>query len=91
MTKKTYTPKFKFGAVLEALRSSTTEGEVARQYGIHPVTLSQWKRHFIEHGHQVFATRQAKDESQKRIEQLERMLGQKEVELALLRNFSERS
>ena len=91
MPKKKYPPKFKFNLVVEALRSSVTEAEVARQHGVHPVTLSQWKRHFLEHGHTIFATRQTKDAAQERIKQLERMLGQKEVELALMRNFSERS
>ena len=91
MPKKKYPPKFKFNLVVEALRSAVTEGEVARQHDVHPVTLSQWKRHFLEHGHKVFEGRQSKDASAERIKQLERMLGQKEVELALMRNFSERS
>ena len=91
MTKKKYPAKFKFSVVMEALRSPGAESEVARQHGVHPVTLSQWKKQLLEHGHTVFETRQTKDDSAERIRQLERMLGQKEVELALMRNFSERS
>jgi len=91
MPKKKYPPKFKFNLVVEALQSRLTEAEIARQHGVHPVTLSHWKRHFLERGHAVFATRQTKDANLERIKQLERMLGQKEVELALMRNFSERS
>ncbi|MGM0578545.1 MAG: transposase [Myxococcota bacterium] len=34
--KKSYAPKFKFHAVLDALRSDATDAEVARQHGIHP-------------------------------------------------------
>lgn len=91
MPKKSYSPRFKFSAVLDALRSDVTDAEVARQHGVHPVTLSKWKQYFLEHGHQAFAGREAEAEHERKIEQLERMLGQKEVELALLRNFSQRS
>lgn len=89
--KRSYTPKFKFNAVLEALRADVTEAEVARQHGVHPVTLASWKRYFLEHGHQTFASRESEVAYEKRIEQLEQMLGRKEVELALLRNFTGRS
>lgn len=43
-----YGPAFKFKVVLEALRAEGrgVEAEVARAYGIHPVTLSTWKRQF---------------------------------------------
>lgn len=89
--KKSYPPKFKFQAVLDALRSDATDAEVARQHGVHPVTLSGWKRHLLEHGHEVFASRDSGQAYERKIEQLERMLGQKEVELALMRNFSPKS
>ena len=89
--KKSYTPKFKFHAVLAAMRSSATDAEVARQHGIHPVTLSAWKKYLMERGHEVFSSRESEKTYERKIEQLERMLGQKEVELALMRNFSQRS
>ena len=89
--KKSYPPKFKFQAVLDAMRSSSTDAEVARQHGVHPVTLSSWKKYLLEHGHEVFSSRESEKTYENRIEQLERMLGQKEVELALMRNFSRRS
>lgn len=91
MSRKTYSAKFKFNVVIEALKSDSTEAEVARRHGVHPVTLSQWKQHLLEHGHHVFETKRGKDPQQERIEALERTLGRKEVELALLRNFSEGS
>ena len=34
-----YTAKFKFQVVLEALRSQKADGEVARAYQVHPITL----------------------------------------------------
>ena len=51
-----YSPAFKFKVVLEALRAQGqgVETEVARACGIHPVTLSNWKRQFLERGAEVF-------------------------------------
>ena len=49
-------PAFKFRVVLEALKAEGkgTEAQVARAYGVHPVTLAKWKRHFLQHGAEVF-------------------------------------
>ena len=51
-----YSPAFKFRVVLEALKAEGkgAEAQVARAYGVHPVTLAKWKRHFLEHGAEVF-------------------------------------
>ena len=84
---KQYSAQFKFTVVLEAFRGEKAEGEIARAYGVHPVTLSRWKKQFLEHGAEVFGGSEEVKAYETRISQLERMLGQKEVELALLRNF----
>jgi len=55
--------------------------------GVHPVTLAKWKRHFLEHGAEVFGGKEEVKAYEKRIAELERMLGHKEVEIALLKNF----
>lgn len=84
---KRYSAQFKFTVVLEALKGEKAEGEIARAYEVHPVTLSRWKKQFLEHGAEVFGGSEEVKTYEARISQLERMLGQKEVELALLRNF----
>ncbi|MFH1609640.1 MAG: transposase, partial [Candidatus Bipolaricaulota bacterium] len=80
-----YSPAFKFKVVLEALRAQGqgVETEVARAYGIHPVTLSGWKRRFLERGAEVFGGKEEVKAYEKRLADLERMVGQKEVEIAL--------
>ncbi len=84
-----YSPAFKFRVVLEALKAEGKEAEaqIARAYGVHPVTLAKWKRHFLEHGAEVFGGKEEVKAYEKRIAELERMLGHKEVEIALLKNF----
>ena len=49
-------PAFKFQVVLEALKAEGkgAEAQVARIWGVHPVTLANWKRHFLQHGAEVF-------------------------------------
>lgn len=43
MGNQTYSAKFKFQVVLEALTSDKADAEFARAYDVHPVTLSNWK------------------------------------------------
>ncbi len=84
---KTYTPKFKFQLVLEVLQGERSEVELGRAYGVHHTTISKWKRHFLEHGAEVFGSNEEIERYEKRIAELERLIGQKEIELALLKNF----
>ncbi len=84
---KRYSPKFKFQLVLEAFQREGADAEVARAYGVHPVSLSKWKKEFLEKGSEVFGSSAEVAEYEKRVGDLERMVGQKEVEIALLKNF----
>ena len=87
MAKRRYTAKFKFQVVLEVLRKQKELGQVARAYGVHPITLGLWKKEFLEHGPELFGGGEAVREYEQRVRDLERLLGQKEVEIALLKNF----
>jgi transposase-like protein len=87
MSKRSYSPEFKLQVVLEALQSDGTDAEVARAYDIHPVTLSNWKKQLKENGSKAFGGDDDLKEKQDKIAKLERMVGQKEVEIALLKNF----
>ena len=51
---KRYTPRFKFQVVMETLRSSKAIGQIAKAYGVHPITIHKWKRDFIEKGPELF-------------------------------------
>jgi len=84
-----YSPASKFQVVLEALKAEEkgTEVQVARAYVVHPVALAKWKRQFLEHGAEVFGGKEEVKIYEKKIAELVRMLGQKEVEIALLKNF----
>ena len=85
--RKSYSAQLKFQVVMECLQSDASDAEVARAYDVHPITVAKWKKQFLEHGPEVFGGKEEVKRAEKQIEQLERMLGQKEVEIALLKNF----
>jgi transposase len=86
-TRRKYSPEFKFRVVMEVFQSDKPLAEIARAYDVHPVTVSNWKRHFEEHGAEVFGGKEEVKMYEKQLGDLERMLGKKEVEIALLKNI----
>ena len=84
---KSYSPKLKFQIVLEALKGDRTTGQIAKAYGVHPNSVNKWKQEFLENGPEVFDQEGVVAEYEKRLADLEQLLGKKEVEIALLKNF----
>ena len=60
---------------------------MAKAYGIHPNTINTWKQTFLEKGPEVFAQDSMVAEYERRIAELERLIGKKEVEISLSKNF----
>lgn len=90
MSKNKYTAKFKFDRVIESLKKDNVS-EVSRQYGFGANLLSKWRSEFMEKGHLVFESAPDADvvKLRKRVHQLEQIIGKKEVELALIKNFAD--
>ena len=86
MTKR-YSAKFKFQVVMEVVTGDKSTAQVAKMYGVHPNTVNSWKRTLMEKGPEVFAQDSIVAEYERRIAELERLIGKKEVEIALLKNF----
>ncbi len=86
-TKRSISSKLKFQVVLEALQGGKTIGQIAKAYGVHPVSVGLWKKQFLERGAELFDTSAKRDQAEQRIAELEQLLGKKEVEIALLKNF----
>jgi len=87
MAKRKYSAKFKFQVVMELLRGQKEIGQVARAYGVHPITLGLWRKEFMEHGPEVFGGSDTVRGYEQKLRDLERLLGQKELEIALYKNF----
>ena len=84
---KRYSPKLKFQVVLEVLTGEQTVPQAAKAYGIHPNSIQAWKREFLEKGPELFDQNGTVSEYEQQIAKMERLLGQKEVEIALLKGF----
>ena len=83
MTKRRrFTPEFKAELVFEVLSGESSQAEVCRRHNLNENQLSQWKRHLLENGFQLFAPaeKQSSDD-QKRIAHLEQLVGRMAVAL----------
>lgn len=87
MARKRYSPKLKFQVVLEALSGEKTPGQIAKQYGLHANSVGVWRKQFLKHGPEIFAQDDTVQQYERRLSELEQLLGKKEVEIALLKNF----
>lgn len=86
-TGKRVSPKLKFQVVMETLTGSKTPGQIGKAYGVHPNSIGLWRKTLMERGAEVFESRQRGEDSDRRVAELEQLVGRKEVEIALLKNF----
>ena len=87
-TRKHDSPEFKLRAVVELLKGEKTAGQLAGELGVHPLMLSEWKKHFLAKGAQIFE-RQRKtskmDEENKEKAELYEQIGRLKMELEWLK------
>ena len=90
MKRKRHTPKFKFSCIMETFKTGSV-AEVARKYGVNANQISTWRKQLLDNGYEVFETTADKERQtlRKKITKLEQIIGQKEVELNLIRNFAD--
>lgn len=86
-----YSARLKFQVVLEALKGEKTPAQIGKAYGVHPNSVGLWKQWFVERGPSVFERAEGGSGAARQVAELEQLLGKKEVELALLKNFLGRS
>ena len=84
-----YSAKVKSRVVLEVLESERSPAEIAREYDVHPNTVRNWVNKFKSNAEQVFNRDQAVKELKQEKRELEQLLGKKDREVALLKNFLE--
>lgn len=86
-TRRRFSAQLKFQIVLEAIRGERPVAEIARQYQINPNLIGRWKNEFLESGHELFESPTAENSKEKKIEQLEKLIGKQTIEIDLLKNF----
>ncbi|MCB9790326.1 hypothetical protein H6763_02120 [Candidatus Nomurabacteria bacterium] len=86
--RRKHSPKFKFTVALECIQSGQI-GATARKYGITTGLASKWHKDLLSLGYSVFENKPEQEISklQKHVKDLELLVGKKEVELSLLKNY----
>lgn len=82
-----FNPQLKFQIVLETIKRERANAEIARQYDLHPQMIVNWKREFFQKGPSVFEREQKKEAVSKKMEDLEKIIGQQTIEIQLLKKF----
>jgi len=85
-----YSAKFKFDRAIEAIARGDNS-TVAREYRLTSGMVSKWKSQLFENGFKLFESSPGKKMSHllKKIDNMEKLLGKKEVELNLIKNFTD--
>lgn len=86
--RRSFTPEFKAQAVLEAISGVKSAAEICREHKIKPQLFNQWKSYLLNHASGLFDGTARRSEEQARIEELERVLGQKTLEVEILKKAS---
>src|SRR2546421_2685678 len=85
--RRRYSARLKFQVVLEVLRGEKSPAQIGKAYGVHPNSIGLWKEWFLERGASVFERAEAGQGAERQVAELEQLVGKKEVEIALLKNF----
>jgi len=85
--RRKHSPEFKARVALEAIKGVKTISQIAQEYEIHPVMVSNWKKEMLGHLPDVFdKNKRAKTDKdiEKETEQLQRKVGQLTMEVEFL-------
>jgi len=86
--RRKFSAQFKAQVVLEVLTGRKTAAQVCREHGIKEPVLSAWKRELVERAPQVFEQSVAQVEADRRLAELERMVGRLTMELEISKKAS---
>lgn len=88
--RKKHAATIKFQVALKVVQTGNAT-QVGRQYGVSHTLASRWKKHLLEKGSQIFEGDKSKEQQKlkSQISKLEQIIGRKEVEINLLKNFLE--
>jgi transposase len=84
--RRKHAAEFKARVALEAIRGLKTVSEIAAEYEIHPVMVSNWKKEMLTNLPELFDDKKAKTDKQsdRETEQLQRKIGQLTMEVEFL-------
>lgn len=86
--RRRHDPEFKARVALEAIKGVKTIQQIAKEYDIHPVQVSDWKKIMLSGAAEVFergASSTGQEESEKEKEQLHATIGKLAVSVDFLK------
>jgi len=89
--RRRHEPEFKARVAIEALKGIKTVQQIAKEFDIHPVQVSEWKKMMLDGASGLFATankRSPEEQLEKEKEKLHAKIGQQAVEIDFLRKKS---
>jgi len=87
-TRRTFTSAFKAKVVLECVSGEKSISEACREYQLSPILVSKWRTEFVENSAAIFERNHQGSEDQKRIADLERLVGRLTLENEMLKKAS---
>jgi transposase len=87
-TPRKFTAEFKAKVVLDILTNGKSLSQASREYGIKDSVLSRWKQEFIERAPSMFENGTVTDDRDRRIIDLERMVGRLTMQLEMAKKVS---
>ena len=84
--RRKHTAEFKARVAIEAVKGMKTMSEIAAEFEIHPVMVSNWKKEMVENLPRIFENKNAKKDknSDREKEQLHSKVGQLTMEVDFL-------
>src|SRR5436305_13971155 len=86
--RRSFTPQFKAQTVLELITGQQSAAELCRQHQLSPNLLSLWKQTFLERLPVVFQADEQRAQEDRRIADLEQLVGRQALELEVLKKAS---
>lgn len=90
--RRRHSPDFKAKIAAEALRGMKTQNEIAAEFSVHPLQVTQWKKQMLTGLPALFGAKPDKSEAEQEelVARLYQQIGQLKVELDWLKKKSER-
>ena len=89
--RRRHEPEFKARVALEALKGEKTIQQIAKDFDIHPVQVSDWKKLMLDGASGLFEKGKSKaleEDFEQEREQLHAKIGQQSIEIDFLRKKS---
>jgi len=80
MGRRKHSAEFKRKVAIEALKEQKTLAQIAKEYQIHPIQVSEWKRQLLDGCVRAFESGVIRDTREAEIEVLERKVGRLTIE-----------